>query len=126
MLTPALHLVVPAGDPANRACIQHLAEAQLHPAIDKLYGSWAVAHLNLARASLLLCLGSVPNLWRTISPSTGKQVGVWVWVWVCWGGGEGRTLPTHMGELGRFATHAVQSKRMGGERGGMHCENWCG
>lgn len=62
------------GDPANKAVIAHLSDFALPPALDKLYGSWAVAHLDMARAALLLKLGAMPNMWKATQPATGAGV----------------------------------------------------
>lgn len=60
------------GDAANRPAIAAIADpAALPAAVDILYGSWAVAHLDLARAAFLTRLGALPNLWKNTHPETG-------------------------------------------------------
>ena len=61
------------GDPANRPAIAAIANpAELSAPVDLLYGSWAVAHLDLARAAFLTRLGALPNLWKNTHPETGE------------------------------------------------------
>jgi len=48
----------------------------------QLYGSWAVAHLNMVRADCLMLLGSQPNLWHATHPFTGAYVCLFVCVCV--------------------------------------------
>ncbi|KAF5826014.1 hypothetical protein DUNSADRAFT_5394, partial [Dunaliella salina] len=61
------------GDPANRAALTFIGEGPLSAAVEKLYGSWAIAHLALARAGWLTKLGAMPNLWKSCHPSTGRE-----------------------------------------------------
>ena len=61
------------GDMANRPAIAAIANpAELPTPVDLLYGSWAVAHLDLARAAFLTRLGALPNLWKNTHPETGE------------------------------------------------------
>ncbi|MEW5312856.1 MAG: hypothetical protein WDW38_004457 [Sanguina aurantia] len=59
------------GHPSNKACLAFLADTPLHPALEKLYGAWLVAHLSMAQARLLMVAGGVPNAWRAADPNTG-------------------------------------------------------
>jgi hypothetical protein len=61
------------GHPLNQPTISIIAQKPLPQALDVLYGTWAVAHINLARACFLMRLGSVPNLWRSNSGSLLKK-----------------------------------------------------
>lgn len=75
---PSLSSSLLPGAAPNQPALIALAEAPLAPALDTLYGSWAVAHLNLARAGLLLRLGGFPHLWKATHPQTGG------WKWWRW------------------------------------------
>ena len=73
---PPLDARLLPGDAANRPAIAAIADpAALSPAVDSLYGSWAVARLNLARAAVLTRLGAIPNLWKSTHPETGERAG---------------------------------------------------
>ncbi|KAG2499074.1 hypothetical protein HYH03_003257 [Edaphochlamys debaryana] len=64
------------GEPGNKAALLHIADTPLHAAVEKLYGSWLVAHLTLARAQILMAAGGVPNQWRSTNWKTGERVEV--------------------------------------------------
>ncbi|KAG2453644.1 hypothetical protein HYH02_001857 [Chlamydomonas schloesseri] len=61
------------GEPGNKAALTHIADTPLAPAVEKLYGSWLVAHLALARAQILMLAGGVPNQWRGVDWRTGER-----------------------------------------------------
>lgn len=62
------------GEPSNRATLTHLGEAALPPSLERLYGPWLCAHLDLARAGLLMRAGAVPNQWKATDWRTGERV----------------------------------------------------
>ncbi|KAG1679321.1 hypothetical protein FOA52_009353 [Chlamydomonas sp. UWO 241] len=74
-VVPPLRADALPGHADNQPAIAALGgDGVLPAAVEALYGPWAVAHLALARADLLLRLGSVPNLWKETSPGTGLRV----------------------------------------------------
>ena len=79
---PSLSSSLLPGAAPNQPALIALAEAPLAPALDTLYGSWAVAHLNLARAGLLLRLGGFPHLWKATHPQTGGWLRWWLRWWL--------------------------------------------
>ena len=72
---PPLDTRLMPGDAANKPAIAAISDPATIPlAVHVLYGSWAVAHLNLARAAFLVRLGSLPNLWKSTHPETGEML----------------------------------------------------
>eukprot|EP00798_Chlamydomonas_sp_ICE-L_P023816 gene23816-9379_t len=62
------------GDEANKEIVAHLSTSIIPSAVEKLYGPWLVAHINMSRSQALMCLGGLPNLWRLTDPETGLKL----------------------------------------------------
>lgn len=85
------------GDPANKDALALIADSELNPALDKLYGSWLVAHLTMARASFLMKAGGTPNQWRSLHWASVEKASLPA------GGPAGRVTSAKAGAKGKAA-----------------------